>query len=74
MCAKIAGWVANTVDPDQTPRSAAFDLGLLCLLKPVFPNTYSKYGDLTLEIILDPPLVYIYRTWAILLWLSMALS
>ena len=24
---KIAGWVANSVDPDQTPRSAASVLG-----------------------------------------------
>ena len=29
---KIAGWVANSVDPDQTPRSAASDLDLHCLL------------------------------------------
>ena len=28
---KIAGWMANSVDPDQTPRSAASDLGLHCL-------------------------------------------
>ena len=26
--------VANSVDPDQTPRSAASDLGLHCLLMP----------------------------------------
>ena len=26
--AKPAGWVTNSVDPDQTPRSAASDLGL----------------------------------------------
>ena len=43
---KIAGWVANSVDPDQTPRSAASDLGLHCLLRSVFPNTQSKYGYL----------------------------
>ena len=36
---KIAGRVANSVDPDQTPRSAESDLGLHCLLRPVFPNT-----------------------------------
>ena len=29
---KFAGWVPNRVDPDQTPRSAASDLGLPCLL------------------------------------------
>ena len=27
-------WVADSVDPDQMPYSAAFDLGLHCLLKP----------------------------------------
>ena len=36
---KIAGWVANSVGLDQTPRSAASDQGLHCLLRPVFPNT-----------------------------------
>ena len=35
---KNAGLVANSVDPDQTPRSAASDLGLHCLLRPDFPN------------------------------------
>ena len=41
---KIAGCVANSVDPDQTPRSAASDLGLHCLPRPVFANTKGKYG------------------------------
>ena len=27
---KITGWVANNVDPDQTPRFAASDQGLHC--------------------------------------------
>ena len=31
---KIVGLVSNIVDPDQTPRSAASDLGLHCLLRP----------------------------------------
>ena len=44
LCLKIAGWVANSVDPDETPRSAASHLGLYCLLRPVCPNTYGKYG------------------------------
>ena len=39
---------------------AASDLGPLCLLRPVFPNTYSTHGNLIKpnpsEIILDPPL------------------
>ena len=44
LCLKTAGWVANSVDPDETPRSAASHLGLYCLLRPVCPNTYGKYG------------------------------
>ena len=36
--------MANSVDPDETPRSAASHLGLYCLLRPVCPNTYGKYG------------------------------
>ena len=44
LCLKIAGWVANSVDPDETPRSVASHLGLYCLLRPVCPNTYGKYG------------------------------
>ena len=36
--------MANSVDPDETPRSAASHLGLNCLLRPVCPNTYGKYG------------------------------
>ena len=36
---KIAIRVANSVYPDQTPRSAASDLGLHCLLRTVFPKT-----------------------------------
>ena len=56
----IAGRVANNVDPDQTPRSAASDLVLHCLLRPVCPNTYSTYGNMIKsnpsEILLDPPL------------------
>ena len=45
LCLTIAGWVANSVDPDETPRSAATHLGLNCLLRPVCPNTYGKYGN-----------------------------
>ena len=44
LCLKIAGWVANSVDPDETPRFAASHLDLYCLLRPVCPNTYGKYG------------------------------
>ena len=32
LCLKIAGCVANSVDPDEMPHSAASQLGLLCLL------------------------------------------
>ena len=31
MCLKAAEYVTNSVDPYQTPRSAAFDFGLHCL-------------------------------------------
>ena len=59
VCA-IAEWVEDSVDPDQTPRSAASDLNPHCLFRPVFPNTRSKYGNLikstSSEIILDQPL------------------
>ena len=41
----IAGWVANSIDPNQTPRSAAFDLDLHCLLRIVFPILVN-YGSL----------------------------
>ena len=47
LCLKIAGWVANSVDPDETPCSAASHLGLYCLLRPVCLNTYGKYGSYT---------------------------
>ena len=36
--------MANSVDPDQTTRSAASDLGLHCLHRPACPNTEGKYG------------------------------
>ena len=38
--------MANSVDPDETPHSAASHLGLYCLLRPVCPNIYGKYGNL----------------------------
>ena len=44
LCLKIAGWVANSVDPDETQRSAASHLGLYWMLRHVCPNTYGKYG------------------------------
>ena len=30
--------MTNSVDPDETPHSAASHLGLHCLLRPVCPN------------------------------------
>ena len=33
---KIPEWMTNSVDPDQTPQSAASDLGLHYLLRPNF--------------------------------------
>ena len=44
LCLKISGWEANCVDPDDMPHSAASHLDLLCLLRPVRPNKYSKYS------------------------------
>ena len=44
VCLKIAGWVANSVDPDEMPHFAVSHLGLYCLLRPVCPNIYGKYG------------------------------
>ena len=45
-CLKIAGWVANSVDPDEMQHSAASHLALHCLLWPICQNTYCKYGNL----------------------------
>ena len=49
LCQKIAGWMANSVDSDETPCSAASHLGLYCLLRPVCPNTCGKYGNYKLS-------------------------
>ena len=40
MCLDMAICIANSVDPDQMPHSVASDLGLHCLQKPTYPNTY----------------------------------
>ena len=45
---KISRWVANSVDPDETPHSVASHLGLHCLLRPVCQLTYGKYSILGL--------------------------
>ena len=36
--------MANNVNPDEKPCSAASHLGLHCLLKPDCPNTNGKYS------------------------------
>ena len=43
MSLKIAGWVANSVDLDETLHSAVSHLGLHCLLRTVCPNIYGKW-------------------------------
>ena len=48
---KNAGWVANSVNLDEMPHSAASHLVLYCLLRPVCQNTYSKYGTF----LISPP-------------------
>ena len=35
--------MANSADPDETLCSIASHLGLHCLLRLVYPNTYGKY-------------------------------
>ena len=45
LCLKIAEGVENSVDPDETPRSAASHLALHCLFRPVCLNKYGKYRD-----------------------------
>ena len=40
--------MANSVDPDETPRTVASHLGLHCLLRPVCLNTYSKVKHMVL--------------------------
>ena len=44
MCQKTVGWVANSVDHNQTLHSVVFNLGLYCLLRPVCLNTLNNYG------------------------------
>ena len=47
MCLKQSELMANSVDPDQMLHSAASDLGLHCLLRPVIQilYIYPKYLD-----------------------------
>ena len=43
MLQTIAGWDANSIDPEQMLCSVVSNLGLHCLLKLICLNTYSKY-------------------------------
>ena len=45
MCLKCNGWVANSVDSDQTPRFAASGQSLRCFLGPVCLKTQGYYGN-----------------------------
>ena len=44
--------MTNHVDPDQMPQSAASDLGLHCLQRPICPNTKGFPGSV--EAIFSP--------------------
>ena len=69
--------MANSVDPDKTPHSAA-DLCLHCLLKPGYPNTQSKYGNMIKsnpsKILLDQSLLFIKKVWLRLMGPVLAVS
>ena len=43
----IAGYVTNSVDPDQTPSSVTSDLVLHCVLKPICADSKGYYIVLT---------------------------
>ena len=48
MCINSAGWaLANSKDLDQMSHSAVFDEGLHCLIRPVCPNTKTKFNNYT---------------------------
>ena len=38
MCLNIAGWMADSADPDDMIHSAVYDLDQNCLHRPVCPN------------------------------------
>ena len=42
VCLQINGLEANSVDPDQTPRSAASVQELQCLFRPFYLKTKTK--------------------------------
>ena len=43
---EVSELIANNVDPDQTPRSAASDLGLHCLLESLLWDARLKWVNL----------------------------
>ena len=49
--------VANFADPDQTPRSVAFDLHLHCLFKSVCSSNLGQ--NIALKSVVNIPLLYI---------------
>ena len=44
---------ANSVDPDQTPRSAASDLGLYCLPVSLLRDTRLKWVNVVAHLLLS---------------------
>ena len=47
LCLKVAGWVANSEDPEEMPHSVASNMVLHCLFRPVHLNTHGKYNTCT---------------------------
>ena len=45
--------MANSTDPDQTPRTAVSDLVLHCSLRAVCPIAQAIYGNIRTIIVLD---------------------
>ena len=54
MCLKPTGWVANSIDPYQTPRSLAFDQGVQ-FAHVDCPNAEGIYGNILTAITLMCP-------------------
>ena len=41
----------NSADPNQTPHSAASDLGLDCLQMHICPNAWGYYGNVYIHVL-----------------------
>ena len=50
--------MANSVDADQTPRVAASDQGLHCLLRHVYPNSSGKFGAVNCKMLFHIVIVF----------------